>query len=56
MTTTCSSVTVVKNEFFFLMYKASVKNAIYSSTIQIFIEYEIVSFSNDEFVDAHCEK
>jgi hypothetical protein len=43
MTTTCSSVAVIQNELFFLVYKAPMKNAIYTSTIQSVIEYEIVS-------------
>jgi hypothetical protein len=44
MTTTCSSVAVVKNEFCFFMSGASTKDAIYTSTIQSVIEYEIVFF------------
>jgi hypothetical protein len=42
MTTTCSSVAVVKNEFFFFMSETPTKDAIYTSTIQSVIEYEIV--------------
>jgi hypothetical protein len=43
MTTTCSSVAVVENEFRFFMNEAPTKDAIYTSTIQSVIEYEIVS-------------
>jgi hypothetical protein len=43
MTTTCSNVVVVQNELYFLLYKAPMKNAIYTSMIQSVIEYEIVS-------------
>jgi hypothetical protein len=43
MTTTFSNVEVVKNDLFFLVYKALTKNAFYASIIQSVIEYEIVS-------------
>jgi hypothetical protein len=43
MTTTCSSVEVVQNEPWFFVDKAPMKNAIYTTTIQSVIEYEIVS-------------
>ena len=42
MTTTCSNVAVVKNEFRFFMDKAPANNTIYTSMIQSVIEYEIV--------------
>jgi hypothetical protein len=41
MTTTCSSVEIVKHDFFFLMGETSAKDAIYTSMIQSFLEYEI---------------
>jgi hypothetical protein len=44
MTTTCSSVVVVKNEFCFFMSETSAKDAIHTSKIQSVIEYEIVFF------------
>jgi hypothetical protein len=44
MTTTCSSVVVVKNEFHFFVNEAPTKNEIYTLTTQSVIEYEIVSF------------
>jgi hypothetical protein len=44
MTTTCSSVAVIENEFCFFVNKASAKNQIYTSTIQSVIEDKIVSF------------
>jgi hypothetical protein len=37
-------VEVIQNELCSLVYKALMKNAIYTSTIQSVIEYEIVSF------------
>jgi hypothetical protein len=43
MTTTCSSVAFVKNEFRFFVNEASAKNEIYTMMIQSVIEYEIVS-------------
>ena len=42
MTTICSSVAIVKNNFGFFMSEAPVKDAIYTSTIQNIFEYEIV--------------
>jgi hypothetical protein len=42
MTTTCSNVAFIKNEFHFFMSEAPVKDAIYTSMIQSVIEYEIV--------------
>jgi hypothetical protein len=42
MTTTCSSVAIVKHDFFFFMSETSTKDAIYTSTIQSVLEYEIV--------------
>jgi hypothetical protein len=44
MTTTCSSVEVVKKEFLFFTSNALAKDAIYTATIQSVIEYEIVFF------------
>jgi hypothetical protein len=44
MTTTCSGVAVVKNEFRFFGSDASTKDEIYTSTIQSFIKYEIFFF------------
>ena len=44
MTTTCSSVSVIKNEFLFFMSETSTKDAIYTSMIQSVLEYEIVFF------------
>jgi hypothetical protein len=43
MTTTCSSVAVVKNKFLFFVNEALAKDAIHTLTIQSVIEYEIVS-------------
>jgi hypothetical protein len=42
MTTTCSSVAVVKNELCFFMSETPAKDAIYTLTIQSVLEYEIV--------------
>ena len=42
MTTTCSSMEIVNHDFFFFMSEASVKDAIYTLTIQSIFEYEIV--------------
>jgi hypothetical protein len=42
MVATCSSVAIVKNDFHFFMSEASVKDAVYTSTIQSVLEYEIV--------------
>jgi hypothetical protein len=42
MTTTCSSMEIVKHNFFFFMSEASTKNAIYTSTIDSVLEDEIV--------------
>jgi hypothetical protein len=44
MTTTCSSVAVIKNEFCFFMSETPAKDAIYTSTIQSVLEYDIVFF------------
>jgi hypothetical protein len=42
MTTTCSSVEIIKNDFFFFMSEASMKNSIYTSTIESVLEDEII--------------
>ena len=42
MTTTFSSVAIVKHDFRFFMSETQVKDAIYTSTIQSVLEYEIV--------------
>jgi hypothetical protein len=42
MTTTCSSVVVIKNDFHFFMSEVSMKDAIYTLTIQSVLEYETV--------------
>jgi hypothetical protein len=42
MTATCSSVAIVKHDFFFFMSETSMKDAVYTSTIQCVLEYEIV--------------
>jgi hypothetical protein len=44
MTTTCSSVAVIKNEFHFFMSDAPTEDAIYTSKIQSVIECVIVFF------------
>ena len=42
MTATCSSMAIIKQNFFFFMSEASTKNAIYTSTIESVLEDEIV--------------
>jgi hypothetical protein len=42
MTTTCSSVVVVKNEFLFFMSETPAKDAIYTLKIQSVLKYEII--------------
>jgi hypothetical protein len=42
MTTTCSSVAIIKHDFHFSMGETSAKDAIYTSTIQSVLKYEIV--------------
>jgi hypothetical protein len=42
MTTTCSSVEIVKHDFLFFMSDTPVKDEIYTSMIQSVLEYEIV--------------
>jgi hypothetical protein len=42
MTTTCSSVAIVKHDFHFFMSETSAKDAVYTLTIQSVLEYEIV--------------
>jgi hypothetical protein len=42
MTTTCSSVAIVKHDFHFFMSETSTKDAVYTSTLQCVLEYEIV--------------
>jgi hypothetical protein len=42
MTATCSSVEIVKYDLCFFMGETPVKDAIYTSTIQSVLEYEIV--------------
>jgi hypothetical protein len=42
MTATCSSVEIVKHDFYFFMSETSVKDAVYTSMIQSVFEYEIV--------------
>ena len=44
MTTTCSILAVVKNKVCFFMSETPTKDAIYTSTIQSVLEYEIVFF------------
>jgi hypothetical protein len=44
MTTTCSSVAIVKHDFHFVMSETTTKGAIYTLTIQSVLEYEIVFF------------
>jgi hypothetical protein len=41
MTTTCSSLAIVKHDFHFFMSETSAKDAVYTSTIQCVLEYEI---------------
>jgi hypothetical protein len=41
MTTTCSTVAVVKNEFLFFMSETPKKDTIYTLMIQSVLEYEI---------------
>jgi hypothetical protein len=42
MTTTCSSVAIIKHDFRFFMSETPTKDTIYTSTIQSVLEYEIV--------------
>jgi hypothetical protein len=42
MIATCSSVEIIKHDFFFFMSEKSAKDAIYTSTIQSVLEYEIL--------------
>ena len=42
MTATCSSVAIVKYNFRFFMSEASMKDEVYTSTIQSVLKYEIV--------------
>jgi hypothetical protein len=42
MTTTCSSVAIIKHNFHFFMSETSAEDAIYTSTIQSVLKYEIV--------------
>ena len=42
MTATCSSVAIIKHDFLFFMSEASVKNAIYTLTIESVLEDEII--------------
>lgn len=42
MTVTCSNVAIVKRDFHFFMSETPAKDAIYTSTIQSALEYEIV--------------
>jgi hypothetical protein len=42
MTATCSSVAIIKHDFHFFMSETSMKDSIYTSTIQSVVEYEIV--------------
>jgi hypothetical protein len=42
MTTTCSNVAIVKHDFLFFISETSAKDAVYTSTIQCVLEYEIV--------------
>jgi hypothetical protein len=42
MTTTCSSVAIIKNNFLFFMSETLTKDTIYTSTTQSVLEYEIV--------------
>ena len=42
MTATCSSMAFVKHDNYFFMSETSAKDAIYTSAIQIVVEYEIV--------------
>jgi hypothetical protein len=44
MTTTCSSVAVIKNELHFFMGETTTKDAIYTSMIQSVLKYEIFFF------------
>jgi hypothetical protein len=44
MTTTCSSVAIVKHEFHFFMSETPMKDAIYTSMIQSVFENKIVFF------------
>ena len=42
MIATCSIVEIVKHDFVFFMSETSTKDAVYTSTIQSFLKYEIV--------------